>query len=178
MRKIETNFKDLKIIKLKKYSDNRGYLKETFRKNKIQNKNLPFTYYVNSRKNIIRGFHFQYKFQQIKYITVLKGRILDCVIDLRKKSKTFGKVYKIILSEKNSLSFYIPAGFAHAYLTLDKENIVLYNLSNYYRPKFESGIIWNDNNLNINWPVKKPLLSLKDKKLPTFQSFLNKFKYL
>ncbi len=178
MQIIKTNFKDLKIIKLKKNSDKRGYLKETFRKNKIRSKYLPFSYYVNSKKNIIRGFHFQYKFQQVKYITVLKGKILDCVIDLRKKSKTFGKVYKIILSEKNSLSLYIPEGFAHAYLTLDKENIVLYNLSNYYRPNFESGIIWNDNHLNINWPIKNPSLSLKDKSLPTFHTFLNKFKYL
>jgi len=97
---------------------------------------------------------------------------------LRKNSKTFGKVYTITLSEKNSLSLYIPEGFAHAYMTLEKENIVLYNLSNYYRPSFESGIIWNDNDLNINWPIKKPFLSLKDKSLPTFRTFLNKFKYL
>ena len=178
MQIIKTKFKDLKIIKLKKNSDKRGFLKETFRKNKIQSKYLPFSYYVNSKKNVIRGFHFQYKFQQIKYITVLKGKILDCVIDLRKKSKTFGKVYKITLSEKNSLSLYIPEGFAHAYMTLEKENIVLYNLSNYYKPSFESGIIWNDNDLNINWPIKKPFLSLKDKGLPTFRTFIKKFKYL
>ena len=178
MQKIQTNFKDLKIIKLKKHSDNRGYLKETFRKNKIQNKNLPFTYYVNSRKNIIRGFHFQYKYPQVKYISVLKGKILDCVIDLRKNSKTFGKYFKVILSEKNLTSLYIPSGFAHSYLSLENENIIYYKLSNYYQPKFESGIIWNDKDLKVKWPVKKPIVSNKDKNLYTFKVFLKKFKNL
>ena len=130
------------------------------------------------KKNIIRGFHFQYKQSQAKYITVLKGKIFDCVIDLRKNSKTFGKVFKIILSEKNSLSLYVPPGFAHSYLTLDKSNIVYYKLSNYYFPKFESGIIWNDKDLKIRWPIKNPLLSKKDRKLQSLRTFLKKFKHL
>ena len=178
MHKIETNFKDLKIIKLKKHSDNRGYLKETFRKNKIQNKNLPFTYYVNSKKNIIRGFHFQYKFQQIKYITVLKGRILDCVIDLRKKSKTFGKVFKIILSEKNCLSLYIPEGFGHAYFSYDKINVVYYKLNNFYKPQFESGINVMDKSLKIKWPNNNCEISKKDRNLTNFRDFCENYKSL
>ena len=178
MQIIKTKFKDLKIIKLKKNSDNRGYLKETFRKNKIQNKNLPFTYYVNSRKNIIRGFHFQYKFQQIKYITVLKGRILDYVIDLRKKSKTFGKTFKIILSDKNCLSLYIPEGFAHAYYSFEKYNIIYYKLTNYYKPEFESGINLLDKNLNIKWPKKKFTISEKDSELMMFKEFCKTHKFL
>ena len=178
MRIIKTTFSGLKIIKLKKNIDNRGYLIEIFRKSKIGDENLIFDYSVFSKKNILRGFHFQYKYPQAKYISVLKGEILDCVIDLRKNSKTFGKIFKIILSEKNSLSLYIPIGFAHAYLTLGKENVVYYKLSNYYKPNFESGIVWNDPNLRVKWPIKKPLVSLKDKNLPTFKKFLNKFKYL
>ena len=150
MKKIKTKIPGLKILKLKKNKDNRGYLIETFRKKKFDKKNLIFDYYVFSQKNILRGLHFQYKHQQDKYITVIKGKILDCVVDLRKNSKTFGKTFKIILSEKNSLSLFVPKGFAHSYLTLDKENIVYYKLSNYYKPKYESGIIWNDNNLYSN----------------------------
>jgi dTDP-4-dehydrorhamnose 3,5-epimerase len=109
---------------------------------------------------------------------VLKGKILDCVIDLRKKSKTFGKSFKILLSEKNNLSLYVPQGFAHSYLALDNENIVYYKLSNYYYPKYESGIMWDDKDLNINWPVKKPKVSFKDKNLLTYKNFLKKFKHL
>ena len=175
MKIIKTNFSGLKIIKLKKNLDKRGYLVETFRKSKIDDKNLVFDYSVFSKKNIIRGFHFQYKQSQAKYITVLKGKIFDCVIDLRKNSKTFGKVFKIILSEKNSLSLYVPPGFAHSYLTLDKSNIVYYKLSNYYFPKFESGIIWNDKDININWTVKKPLISDKDLKGIRFRDFKSQF---
>ena len=178
MKVIDTKFKGLKIIKQKNNIDKRGNLREIFRKNIIKWDNLIFDYVTTSKKNVLRGFHFQYKNQQIKYVTVLKGKILDCVIDLRKNSKTFGKIFKIILSEKNGLSLYVPDGFAHSYLTLDKENIVYYKLSNYYRPKYQSGIIWNDKNLKISWPIKKPKVSAKDKKLMSYWEFLKKFKYL
>ena len=178
MQIIKTKFKDLKIIKLKKNSDKRGFLKETFRKNKIQSKYLPFSYYVNSKKNIIRGFHFQYKFQQVKYITVLKGKILDCVIDLRKNSKTFGKSFCIELSDKNCKSLYIPEGFAHAYYSYEKLNIIYYKLSNYYQPKYENGIIWNDNFIKAKWPSRKPSISIKDKELKSFFEFKKKYKGL
>ena len=178
MKLLNTKFKDLKIIKLKRNKDSRGYLAETYNKKLIRGKELVFDYKVISRKNIFRGFHFQYKFQQVKLISVLKGKILDCIIDLRKNSKTFGKTYKIILSEKNNLSLYVPNGFAHSYLTLDKENIVYYKLSNYYAPKFENGIFWNDKDIKVKLPTKKPIVSDKDKNLPSFKDFLKRFKYL
>ncbi len=178
MKIINTKFSGLKIIKLKKNIDFRGNLIETYRKKLFRDKNLIFDFKVFSKKNVIRGFHFQFNSQQIKYLTVLKGKILDCVVDLRKNSKTFGKSYKILLSEKNGLSIYVPAGFAHSYLALDKENIVYYKLSNYYNPKKESGIVWNDKNLKIKWPIKNPRISKKDRKLPTFKDFLKNFKYL
>ena len=178
MKIIKTSFKGLKIVKLKKHSDKRGNLVETFRENKIQGKRLIFDYRVFSKKNILRGFHFQTKYPQVKYITVLKGKVLDVVIDLRKNSKTFGKYFKIILSENNGLSLYIPSGFAHSYLSLDKENIVYYKLSNYYHPEYESGIIWNDTDIKVNWPIKKPKVSRKDKGLDTYRMFCKKFRYL
>ena len=96
----------------------------------------------SQKKNVLRGFHFQSKFKQSKFVSVIKGKILDVVIDLRKNSKTFGKTFKIILSQKNALSLYIPAGFAHAYYSYDKENIIYYKLDNYYAPKYENGIIF------------------------------------
>ena len=146
-------------------------MRVTYNKKKIKWNNLIFDYVTTSKKNALRGFHFQSKFSQAKFISVIKGKILDCVIDLRKKSKTFGKSYCIILSENNCKALYVPQGFAHAYYSFDKENIIYYRLSNYYHPEYEDGIIWNDKTLKIKWPTKKPLLSKKDKNLKTFSNF-------
>ena len=178
MKVIKTKFSGLKIIKQKKFFDFRGNLRETFRKKIIKWDDLIFDFATVSKKNVLRGFHFQYKFQQAKFVTVLKGKILDCVIDLRKGSKTFGKSYKIELSEENCKSLYIPEGFAHAYYSYADLNIIYYKLSNYYKPKFESGILWNDNFFKIKWPREKPIISKKDKKLLTFSDFKKIYKGL
>ena len=114
MKIIKTKFKGLIIVKQQNNIDKRGTLRETFN-NKILNKKFVFEYCTTSKKNVLRGFHFQTKFKQSKYINVVKGRILDVVIDLRKNSKTFGKIFKIILSQKNALSLFVPAGFAIEY---------------------------------------------------------------
>ncbi len=177
MKIIKTKFKDLLIIKQKNNKDKRGSLRETFNK-KILKKNFVFEYSTSSKANALRGFHFQYKFQQAKFVSVLKGKILDCVIDLRKNSKTFGKIFKILLSDKNCVSLYIPEGFAHAYFSYEKINIVYYKLTNYYKPKFESGIYLLDKKLKVNWPKKKFYISKKDKKLMTFSEFCNSKNYL
>ncbi|MDC0529954.1 dTDP-4-dehydrorhamnose 3,5-epimerase family protein [Pelagibacteraceae bacterium] len=177
MKVIKTKIKDLLIIKQKNNIDSRGSLREIFNK-KILNKNFNFEYCTTSKANALRGFHFQYKFQQAKYVNVLKGKILDYVIDLRKGSKTFGKTFKIILSDKNCLSLYIPEGFAHAYYSYDKINIVYYKLSNYYKPQFESGINLLDKNLKLKWPKKRFNISKKDKKLISFNKFCNIYKSL
>jgi len=174
MKVISTKFKNLKIIQQKKHGDGRGSLRETFRKKIIKWDDLIFDYATTSKKNVLRGFHFQSKFKQAKFVSVLKGKILDCVIDLRKNSKTFGKIVKIELSEKNCKSLYIPEGFGHAYYSISKINIIYYKLSNYYHPKYEDGIIWNDKSLRINWPTKKPIVSKKDKMLKTFDFFKKK----
>ena len=170
----KTNIKDLLIIKQKNNQDNRGQLRETFN-DKILKKKFIFEYCTTSKKNVLRGFHFQTKFKQSKYVNVLKGKILDVVIDLRKNSKTFGRTFSIILSSINAKGLYIPAGFAHAYYSYEKENIIYYKLDNYYAPKYESGIIYNDNDLDIKWPMKKILISKKDKKLLSFKKFCNKY---
>ena len=111
----------------------------------------------------------QKKKMQGKYLSVLKGKILDVAVDCRIKSKTFGKHFKIILSEKNATSIYIPPGFAHGFLTLDKENIVLYSCTNYRDKKSEVSIFWNDKDLKIKWPIKRPILSKKDSNCKSFK---------
>ena len=170
MKKIKTNLKDLFIIKGKTFYDNRGFLREAFKK-KIIKKNLPFTCISFSKKNVIRGLHLQTKKAQAKYVSVLKGKILDIVVDLRKNSKTFGKYYKIVLSEKNSKSIYIPEGFAHGFCGLEKENYMLYSCSNYRHKYSEVGIMWNDKQLKIKWPSIRPIISDKDKNNITFAEY-------
>ena len=173
----KTNFRGLLIIKQKNNNDKRGNLRETFNK-RILKKKFVFEYCTTSKKNVLRGFHFQTKFKQSKYVNVIKGKILDVVIDLRKRSKTFGKSFQIILSQDNALGLFIPAGFAHAYYSFQKENIIYYKLDNYYSPKFESGIVYNDTDIKINWPRKNMLISKKDKNLKSFKEFKKIYKYL
>ncbi len=173
----KTNFKGLLIVSQKNNKDRRGSLRETFN-DKILKKKFIFEYCTTSKKNVLRGFHFQSKSKQSKYVNVLKGKILDVVIDLRKNSLTFGKVFKIILSKNNALGLHIPAGFAHAYYSFEKENIIYYKLDNYYSPKFESGIVYNDKKLKIKWPRKNMIVSKKDKNLLTISQFKTKYKYL
>ena len=171
MNKIKTNIKGLIVLKGKTFYDARGFLRETFKK-KIIKKNLIFTIISKSNKNVLRGLHLQTKNAQDKYISVLKGKILDIAVDLRKNSKTFGKHFKLIISEKNSKSFFIPKGFAHGFLGLDKENIVLYGCTNYRSKNHEVSLLWNDPDLKINWGVKKPILSSKDNNAITLKKFL------
>ena len=168
-------FETPKIIRRKCFHDKRGYLQEIYLKKK-EKKIFKFSLITNSKKHVFRGFHFQLRNQQIKLVYLIKGNILDYIIDLRKKSKNFGKVYKFKLKEKDIL--YIPKGFAHGYLSLASENIVLYYMTNYRDPKNESGIIWNDKMLKIKFPTKKIILSNKDKRLPSFKDFIKSKKSL
>ncbi len=171
----KTKFKGLIIIKNKPFKDKRGYFKELFREKEI-NKKFPFIVMSLSKKNVIRGLHLQKKSTQGKYISVIKGKIFDVALDLRKGSKTFGKYFSIFLSEKNSISVYIPPGFAHGICGLEKENYMIYSCTNYRHQKSEIGIKFNDKDLNIKWPIKNPILSKKDRNNLSFQDFKKKFK--
>ena len=170
MKIIKTKLKDLFILKGKIFYDQRGFLREAYKK-KIIKKNLVFAIISKSKKNVLRGLHMQKKNPQDKYILVLKGKILDVIVDARKNSKTYGKHYKVILSEKNGKSFFIPKGFLHGFLGLEKENIVLYGCTNYRHKKSEITVNWDDADLKIKWPIKKPILSKKDKKGIKFSEF-------
>mgnify|MGYP001242162676 CR=1 FL=1 len=171
---IKTKFKDLFIFKNKSFKDKRGYFKELIRENQLKKK-LPFVVMSYSKKNVVRGLHIQTKKSQGKFISILKGRIYDVALDLRKSSKTFGKVFTCVLSEKNSNSIYIPPGFAHGFCGLDKENYIIYSCTHYRNAKSERAIKYNDKKLNIKWPVKNPIISKKDQHAMTFIEFKKKY---
>ena len=170
----KTKLKGLRIVSNKIYKDKRGHFKEDFKSAFFKGSNFIFSCTSKSKKNVLRGLHMQTQKKQAKFVSVLKGSILDVVVDLRKNSKTFGKHFKIELTDKNGKSIFIPAGFAHGFLAREKENIVHYYNTNYRSPKHEIGIMWNDPSLKIRWPIKKPILSKKDKKNLSFKQFLKK----
>jgi dTDP-4-dehydrorhamnose 3,5-epimerase len=172
--KIKSNFKDLFLIKNRSFKDNRGYFKELIRENVI-NKNFPFLVMSFSKKKVIRGLHIQTINSQGKFISVLKGKIFDVAIDLRKNSKTFGRVYRCILSEKNNTSIYVPPGFAHGFQALENENYIVYSCTKYRNKKSETTIKFDDKELNIKWPIKKFIISAKDKKGISLSEFKKKY---
>ena len=172
MKKIKTKFKNLCIFHSKSHTDARGYFRELVLEKNVKNK-LRFYVVSKSKKNVLRGLHFQKKNPQGKFLSVLKGEIFDVALDCRPNSKTFGKHFKIFLSEKNCKSIFIPPGFAHGFLGMKKENIVMYGCTQYRNAKSESGIIWNDPYLKIKWPKSKPILSARDKSNKTFKFFFS-----
>lgn len=176
MKLIDTKIKDLQIIKSEIFNDKRGFLRETYRKNILKNQDFPFDILSFSKRNVLRGLHIQTKNPQAKIITVTHGKIFDVAVDLRKSSKTFGKYFGLIMSSKSDYSFYIPAGFAHGFLCLSKECMVNYKSSQYRDAASEKTLSWNDKSINIKWPIKKPILSKKDKLLCLSLIQYNKFK--
>lgn len=172
MQLIKTKFLGLVFYKRDTFRDNRGYFRELFEE-KILNKKFVFDYYSLSKKNVLRGIHLQLKKPQGKLITVLSGKIFDVALDCRKNSKTFGKFFSVELSEKGNTSLYIPEGFAHGFCSLTNNTILHYRCTNYRDKNSETGIYWNDKELNINWPKRKFHTSIKDKKNLLFSDFIN-----
>jgi len=170
MKLIKTKLKDLLILKTNIFKDNRGFFKEVENK-RILNKKFVFDCFSFSKKNTLRGLHLQTKKSQAKLLTVVQGEILDVVVDLRRYSKTYGKHFSIKISQNSDFSLLIPAGFAHGFLCLTKFCAVYYKCTNYRNKESETTIKWNDKNLKIKWPVKKPILSKKDKKGIAFLDF-------
>ena len=158
----KTKLKGLIILKTEVYKDNRGFFKEVFKK-KILKKKLIFDCLSRSKKNTIRGLHFQKFNPQGKLITVVEGEVIDVAVDLRKKSKTFGQHVAIKMNNNSNFSVYIPEGFAHGFVCLSKSCTLYYRCTNYRHKKSERTLKWNDPELKINWKIKKPILSKKDK---------------
>ena len=183
------DIKELKLhgvfeITLKPNLDERGFFMRTydtdfFEKVGLNKKWVQENHSKTNKKGTIRGLHFQLPpFAETKLVRCIRGEILDVFVDLRKDSKTFGKWDSIILSEDNFNMVFIPRGFAHGFCTLTDYCEVVYKVDNYYSPVYERGLLWNDKDLNINWPVKNPFLSDKDKKNMTLKEFIEKYNFI
>jgi len=170
---VEKTFIDgLCIIEPTVFGDNRGYFMETYNKKDYIEAGLNMEFVQDnqskSRKGVLRGLHFQVKHPQGKLVSVLQGEVFDVGVDLRKGSETYGKWYGITLTGDNKLQFYVPPGFAHGFVVLTEEAVFSYKCTDYYHPEDEGGIIWNDPDIAIEWPldgIENVMLSDKDKKL-------------
>jgi len=182
MNLIKTKLDGLVVLKPTVFKDNRGYFMESYTQKNI-NKLLGNVNFIQdneseSSRGVLRGFHFQKPpYTQAKLVRCLKGSVLDVALDLRKDSKTYGIFETISLTEENKKQLFIPKGFAHGFIVLSKSAILSYKVDNYYNPESESGIIWNDPDLNIDWKINKNeiIVSEKDKNLPTFNEIINPF---
>ena len=174
----KTYIEDLLIIEPQLFKDERGFFYESYNKNNL-NSNIVFVQDNESKsyKGVIRGLHFQAPpFEQTKLVRCVSGNILDVAVDLRTNSKTYGKYFSIELSSENNKQLFVPKGFAHGFQVLSETAIVNYKVDNFYNPKSESGIIWNDKDLSIDWNLDiKPLLSEKDLKLDLFKNLKSPF---
>ena len=181
MKRINTLIKDCFIIEPRIFKDHRGFFYETFNQNefnKIANQEVRFVQdnESSSDKGVVRGLHFQIgAYAQAKLIRVVKGKILDVVVDLRPNSPTFKMHIDVEISEENKKQLFVPRGFAHGFVALEQNTIVNYKCDNFYNKNFERGIRYDDKDLNINWkvPKDKMILSEKDHALPTLLEYLN-----
>tara|TARA_B100000795_G_scaffold244709_1_gene209382 strand:+ start:324 stop:860 length:537 start_codon:yes stop_codon:yes gene_type:complete len=165
---VKTSLNDCVIIAPKVFADDRGFFMETFHASRyadLTGISLPFVQdnHSHSLRGVLRGLHFQKKKPQGKLVRVVKGEIYDVAVDIRKDSSTFGQWEGVILSEKNKKQFWVPPGFAHGFLVLSDVADFEYKCTDYYDPSDEGSILWNDPDLNIDWPMKNPVLSDKDK---------------
>ena len=182
MNLIKTKLDGLVVLRPTVFKDNRGYFMESYNQKNI-NKLLGNVNFIQdneseSSRGVLRGLHFQKPpYTQAKLVRCLKGSVLDVALDLRKDSKTYGIFETISLTEENKKQLFIPKGFAHGFIVLSKSAILSYKVDNYYNPESESGIIWNDPDLNIDWKINKNeiIVSEKDKNLPTFNEIINPF---
>lgn len=167
----ETKIKGVYIIDVKTYGDNRGYFMETYKKEDFVAAGLNYSFVQDnqssSRRGVLRGLHFQKTFPQAKLVRVLKGEVFDVAVDLRKSSETYGQWVGVLLSEENHRQFMIPRGFAHGFVVVSDHAEFAYKCDEKYHPEDEGGILWNDPDINIQWPeVGEVILSEKDKKNP------------
>jgi dTDP-4-dehydrorhamnose 3,5-epimerase len=176
---IETIIEGVYLIKPKIFKDERGYFFESFNQKEINKKtNVSFVQDNQSlsSKDILRGLHFQKPpFAQDKLVSVIKGSVLDVVVDIRVNSKTYGKYIIEELNEENHHQLFIPIGMAHGFLSLEDHTIFSYKCSDFYNKESEGAIKWNDPDLNIKWPISNPILSEKDENAKKFSSFVSPF---
>ncbi len=175
-----TPIEGLLIIEPQIFNDPRGYFYESYNKEKMYAAGINIEFVQDnqslSQKGIVRGLHFQAApYAQAKLVRVIQGAVMDVAVDIRKNSPTYGKHFAIELSAENKTMFFIPPGFAHGFETLTDNTLFLYKCSNLYNKESEGGLLWNDEQLNIQWQTKNPLVSDKDKVLPALNNFISPF---
>lgn len=180
MELIETGLNGLFVVKPRVFQDARGYFFESYNREQFVKAGLYDEFVQDnqslSNKGIVRGMHFQSPpHAQAKLVRVIKGAVLDVVVDIRKTSPTYGKHFKIELNEENFLMLFIPIGFAHGFATLADQTIFSYKCTDVYHPEAEGGVLWNDRELGIEWPFTDPVLSDKDKLHEPFSLFVSPF---
>ena len=170
MNIIKTVLEDVVIIEPEVFRDNRGFFMETYSRDRYKEAGVVCDFVQDnlsySVKGTLRGLHFQIKRPQAKLVQVITGEIFDVAVDIRPGSSTFGKWTGVYLSEKNKRQLFIPEGFAHGFCVISETAHFLYKCSNFYFQHDEGGIIWSDPDIGIDWPVKDPIVSEKDKQLP------------
>jgi len=174
---------DVILIEAKTFPDDRGFFMETYKKSAFKENGIDTKFvqdnFSHSSKGTLRGLHYQKDpMAQAKLVNVISGEIFDIAVDIRKQSPTYGKWVGEILSENNHKLLYVPEGFAHGFCVLSEKADVLYKVNQEYSPEDEKGIIWNDPEINITWPIDKPILQEKDSKLPVLKNIDNNFVYL
>ena len=179
---VKTFIEGVYIIEPTVFGDERGFFMETYHAKEFKEAGLDVTFvqdnHSKSRKGVLRGLHFQINKPQGKLVRVIKGEVFDVAVDLRKDSTTYRKWEGIILTEENKKQFYVPEGFAHGFLVLSNEAEFIYKCTNFYNSDDEGGLLWNDPDINIKWPVDnidEVILSEKDKKLKTLNKTLTNF---
>jgi len=176
MKIFKTHLLDCVIIEPTIHGDDRGFFLETFqlkRYSDLAGINEVFVQDNHSRssKNVLRGLHYQKNKPQGKLVSVVKGEVYDVAVDIRPKSPSFGKWEGVVLSDKNKKQFWVPPGFAHGFVVLSEVADFVYKCTNYYDASDEGSILWDDPDLNIEWPITNPLLSDKDKNAENFSNF-------
>ena len=171
------SFKDILLIEPEVFKDERGFFFESFNQrtfNKLIGREVKFVQDNQSRskKNVIRGLHFQIEKPQIKLIKVISGSIFDVVVDIRKQSKNFGKHISVELNSEDNKQLWVPEGFAHGFLVLSEIAEVQYKVSEFWDPELERSLLWSDEDLNINWPLSSnPIISSKDQQASLIKDF-------
>ncbi|MEZ8929129.1 MULTISPECIES: dTDP-4-dehydrorhamnose 3,5-epimerase [unclassified Vibrio] len=179
MKVIDTRIPGVKIIEPKIFDDERGSFMETWQKDRFAEMvtGYPVDFVQDnqsySKKNVLRGLHYQSQKMQGKLIRVVSGSILDVAVDIRYGSKTFGEYISVELSAENQKQLWIPKGFAHGFLTLSESAVCIYKASDYYHPEYEKTIAWNDKDLNIDWGTLSPTVSDKDNEGISFKNFID-----
>jgi dTDP-4-dehydrorhamnose 3,5-epimerase len=179
MKFIKSGFPDIFLIEPDVYKDDRGFFMETYHQSKYTEAGISKFFvqdnYSHSKYGVLRGLHYQLKYPQGKLVSVIKGEIFDVVVDIRWDSPKFGQWFGVRLSEKNKRQIYVPEGFAHGFVVLSENADVIYKCTNLYVPGDDYGIFWADPTINIDWPVKTPILSPKDSKNSKLGSIPRRF---